>query len=539
MLYFTLEPRDVGDVSVTITLNMFILLPIVLMIQTALTLMVLRFLRPKFKYPWILAAGGATLALVSIFLWQIRLPQSISLAPWQPVTLFFFSPTWLADGVSWPFAISLAALAAAVIWTSVVRAENDPAAWAGTLLLTALGILAVTAENPLTLILAWSAIDLVELIAMLRSTEGEEHNQGVGIAFAARITGTGLVLWANLVSTAGGIMLDFRTTPASAGIYMIMATGLRLGVLPLHLPYRKENVLRRGFGTSLRLVSAAASLCLLARIPASALQSSLPAYLLILAVVAALYSGWMWLRASDEILGRPFWVLGMASLSVAASLRGNPTGSIGWGVMLILGGGLLFLFSTRQRSILWVPLLGLWGLSALPFSASASAWQTGTLNSWWYVIPFLPAQALLIAGFIRHALHPGETSFESQERWTKLLYPIGLFLLAAISILLGLWGWDGARNLGQGWAAISANVLAAGFAALALTLLVRLVPASSSSQWTRIFRLERLYDSLTVIYDFFRRIAGIITSSLEGEGGLLWSLLLLTLILSVLFTQGR
>jgi hypothetical protein len=518
---------------------MFILLPILLMLLTALALMILRFVRPNFKYPWILAAGGATLALVGIFLWHVRLSQSISLAPWQPVTLFFFSPTWLADGISWPYALSLAALAAAVIWTSVVRKEKDPAAWAGTLLLTALGILAVAAENPLTLILAWSSIDLAELLIMLRSTEGEQQNQGVVIAFAARVAGTGLVLWANLVSAAGGILMNFRATPASTGIFLLIAAGLRLGVLPLHLPYLKENVLRRGFGTCLRLVSAAASLSLLARIPANALKSSLPPYLFFLAAVAALYSGWMWLRASDEILGRPFWVLGMASLSVAASLRGNPTGSIGWGVMLILGGGLLFLFSARQRSTIWLPLLGLWGLSALPFSPSASVWQTGNQNSWLFVLPFLPAQALLMAGFMRHALNPGESSLESQARWTKILYPTGLFLLAAIVILLGLWGWDGARNLGQWWTAIIANILAAGFTALALTVLVRFLPARSSSQWTRIFRLERLYHILATIYDFFRRIAEIITSSLEGEGGLLWSLLLLALILSLLSTPGR
>lgn len=528
-----------GDVSDTITLNMFILFPVVLMVLTALTLMILRFVRPNFKYPWLLAVGGTTLALVGIFLWHIRLPQSISLAPWQPVILFFFSPTWLADGISWPYAISLAALAAAVTWTSIVRAENDPAAWAAMLMITALGILAVTAENPLTLILVWSAIDLAELIAMLRSTEGEEQNQGVVIAFAARVAGTGLVLWANLVSTAGGILMDFRATPASAGVYLLIAAGLRLGVLPLHLPYRKENVLRRGFGTSLRLVSAAASLSLLARIPASALQSSLPPYLLILAAVAALYAGWMWLRASDEILGRPFWVLGMASLSVASSLRGNPSGSISWGVMLILGGGLLFLFSARQRSILWLPLLGMWGLSTLPFSLTASAWQTGNQNSWLYIIPFLPAQALLMAGFVRHTLHPGETSLESKERWTKVLYPTGLFLLAGIAILLGLWGWEGAQFFGQWWAAITANILAAGITALALTIMVRHIPASNTSQWTRIFRLERLYKFLNDVYGFFRKIAEIITSALEGEGGLLWSLLLLALILSVLTTRGR
>jgi hypothetical protein len=66
-----------------------------------------------------------------------------------------------------------------------------------------------------------------------------------------------------------------------------------------------------------------------------------------------------------------------------------------------------------------------------------------------------------------------------------------------------------------------------------------MVPASSSNQRTHIFSRARLYQTLTAFYDFFCRIANIISSSLEGEGGLLWSLLLLALILSVLSTPGR
>jgi len=55
---------------------------------TALALLFLRFARPKFKYPWILASGGATLAFFSVFLWQIHFPQSFSLPSWQLVTSF-------------------------------------------------------------------------------------------------------------------------------------------------------------------------------------------------------------------------------------------------------------------------------------------------------------------------------------------------------------------------------------------------------------------------------------------------------------------
>jgi hypothetical protein len=518
---------------------MFILLPAFILCLTALAIVAIRLVRPKFKYPWLLASGGATLALASVFLWQLHFPSSYSLPPWRFVTAFFYAPTWLADGISWPYALALAALAAAVIWTSVVRAEKDPMAWAGTLTLAALGILAVAAENPLTLLLAWSAIDLFELVTMLRSTEGESQTQGVIIAFAARLAGTGVLLWANLVSVASGTPLDFRSIPPITGIYLLIAAGLRLGVLPLHLPYRQDNVIRRGFGTALRLVSAGASLALLARIPASGLKSALTPYLLILAAVAALYAAWMWLRASDEILGRPFWILGFASLAVAEGLRGNPAGTSGWGVAMILCGGVLFLFSARQRSLLWLPFVGLWVLSGLPFSLTASAWQAGNSMSGIFIIPFLPAQALLMAGFFRHALHPGETSLESQEKWVKVIYPAGLLILMAAGILLGIWGWAGASVLGLWWLSITVLILATGFIYLAIKVILRRPQNGTSGQWSAIFRLDGLYSVLNTLYRFIHRITDILTAFLEGEGGLLWSFLLLVLILSILSTRGR
>jgi hypothetical protein len=200
---------------------------------------------------------------------------------------------------------------------------------------------------------------------------------------------------------------------------------------------------------------------------------------------------------------------------------------------------LLFLFSARRGSILWLPFLGLWALSTLPFSLTGSAWQIGNTISGLFIIPFLPAQALLMAGFIRHALHPGETSLESQQKWVKVIYPTGLLILLAVALLLGFWGWTGARMIGLWWLSIVVILLAAGFTILAVRILVRMPTSNPSGHWTQIFRLERVYSILNGLYSLFRRIADVITGSLEGDGGLLWSFLLLVLILSILSTRGR
>jgi hypothetical protein len=181
-------------------------------------------------------------------------------------------------------------------------------------------------------------------------------------------------------------------------------------------------------------------------------------------------------------------------------------------------------------------LLGLWGISAFPFSPSAGAWSPGNGASWLFLLLLLPGQALLMAGFFRHVLHPGETSFESQERWARILYPAGLFLLAACSILLGLWGWDGAQVFDLWWAGIPVFLLAMGIVILAL----RVFPHASGaiSRWGELFRLEPFYKFTDFLMHSLEAFVRIITSTLEGEGGIFWSILLLVLILSLLSAGG-
>jgi len=531
---FYMRKPETGTFLDKISQPMLILLPSILLAATAFTLVILRLIRPAFRFIWLVAASGSILTLATVLLWQIHLPQFVALPAWHLQPLFYYSPSWLADRASWPYVLSLVALALAIILTSVARAEANPMAWVGTLLLTALGLLAVTAENPLALVLAWTALDLTELVTMLLSVEGEKQSEGVVVAFAARLAGTGLLIWANILSIAGQTPLNLIMVPARSGLYLLLAVGLRLGVLPLHLAYRKERMVRRGFGTALRLVTAASSLVLLARLPAGTIPSSIVPYLLALTCLAAFYAGWMWLFSSDELTGRSFWLVGMAALSFAAAIRGNPTGSIAWGIGLILGGGCLFLYSARQRRLLWLPVLSLMSLTALPFTITATGWLSGENTPLLYWLPFLMAQSLLLAGFIRHSLNVGETSLESTLPWVKVIYPLGLFLLLFTQLILSLWGWAGARQIGVWWAALADLGLVALITWLALKYRTQLPAQAERSHWSDLFRLNWLYRAAWILYRWLGRMINVITSTSEGDGGVLWSFVILALFLSLL-----
>lgn len=521
---------------------MLIFITILIFFLTALTLLLLRFFVPGFRYSWVIATVGALAGWVSIFVWQTQMPITLQFSIWQPSTLFFQSPALVADGISWAFAVSLAALCLAIIITSVARANfPSPITWVGSLVLTSFGILAVVADNPLTLVLIWAAIDLVELVTQMRFVEDPRLSERVVIAFASRATGILTLLWAEMVSAANGQVLGFRLASEAspqAGLFLVIAAGLRIGVLPLHLPYASESSIRRGFGTGLRMVSAASSLILLARIPSSSVSSPLTPYLLILVSLAAVYGSWMWLRAPDELTGRPFWLIGMGALVIAAGLRANPVGAAAWGCGLILAGGALFLSSEQNRWLTGALLIGALGISSLPFTLSATGWNSGGI-SFWFTWPFLLiSHGMLIAGFIRHSRRTGtRESNEEQPIWAKNVYPFGIYLLLLMIILLGLYGWDGSLQFGNWLIGLIVSILTIGL--LWLTPRLRILNPVRA-HWVRPTNASWLEWSYQILWGLYRQLAKIsnaFTNMLEGESGIMWTLLFLALFISF-FRQG-
>jgi hypothetical protein len=517
---------------------MFILITVSILLITALILLILRFTLGEYRYSWLIATSGALFAWLSVFLWQLNMPLQIQLPLWQPAALFPQSPFFVADGIAWAFVVSLNSLCLAVIVTAVVR-ENFPypLSWIGALTLTAFGVLAVTADNPLTLVLLWAAIDIAELISQIRSVEQPQLSERVVVAFASRVTGILILLWADIVSTSNGIILDFRAAPPQAGLYLILAAGLRLGVLPLHLPYTGAASIRRGFGTALRMISAGSSLILLARIPSSSLASPFTPYLILLVSFAALYGAWMWLRAPDELAARPFWMIGMGSLALAAALFGNPIGATAWSCALILVGGALFLTSVQNKWLERTLFLGVLAISSLPFSLTATGWVSMG-SRFWYALPFLlAAHAMLIAGLVRHIQRSStRATFDTQPPWARNVYPIGILILLLTIIGLSSFGWAGTLKIGSWYLGLIASLLAAGLFWLTPRLRI-LNPVRA--HWVRPTNpswIDWGYQTLWNGYQQLSRLSNSFSNLLEGESGVMWTLLLLALFISF-FTQ--
>ena len=509
---------------------MMIMFSFLLLISTSLVLMFLRFTNPKFRFSWLIALGGAALAFVSVILWQIKLPLSISI-PFSPESRVLSNTlSWFADDRSWLYAISLVTLSLAAITTAIVRKNTDPMNWVGILVLVSFGLLSISADNPFTLAVAWIVIDIIEVILLLGMINSEDIERII-VTFTIRLIGIFLLLWASVLSHSSGLPLTFQEIPPNISLILILAIGIRIGFFNIHLPTRVPDQ-KRGVITTLLLVSTASSLFVLSRFQANTFPQVYVPYLTIITGIISVYGGLRWLFARDELNGRPNWILCLGFLSITAAITGNNLGSIALGSSLILIGGLIFLYSARGVHYTWIHILGIWVLSAFPFSLTSGTWLHFTLGMTIFLIPQLLGQSLLLAGFYRHTFDRSKDVFlGSEPRWLQLIYPIGLTILPVTGLIIGLWGWDGARRIGNWQISIVVMVL---------SILFYLVKEKIHFS-KRISSKSKIVINLSIPSKFFwwtyysiRQVINLITFTLEGDGGILWSIVLLVLFISLI-----
>ncbi len=565
---------------------------------------ILHLVRPRLSIQGFLAVLAVLAGLVMIFLARIDIPNIITLIQWKPESLFLTNPSLLVDDISWYFTLALVSLAFTVVITSIAQlglsqksdqlsaqttitklenlkadpstgtdlGSNNQAAvasaapsavngsvqmpnwvfWVAVLVLTSVGLLAVTGGNLLTLIMVWAALDIIELTILLGLLPHSENRERAIIVFTARLAGIITVLIAGMLLWSKGGSLQINSIPPSISVLLVLAAGIRLGVFPPQHLYTRGLPLRSDLSTLLRLISAATCFILLVRVANSGGSAAIAPYLLSFFVLVGLYAAFKWLGAKDELDGSPYWMLASASLAIAAAIIHSPLACLVWSLASLLSGGLIFSFSLRHRNLLPLFVIGVFNLSLLPFSPT---WQgmdlftsisTATENlplMLLFSVSFLLIQSLLLAGFINHLqkgmllIKEGETAHI--ERWVWVLYPLGLLVILVTHLLIG-WFLLPELN-GLPFIAWIIGPLTMLIAALILFITWRFPQSllvtkkfARSRVSNDIFSFDWLYNFIWKFYRTISRLFALVSSILEGDGGILWALVLFALIFVLL-----
>ena len=115
--------------------------------------------RPKFGTAWLIATGASIVAWLTVFFLRLRLPTTLPLLTWEGSDLNLLGHfSLILDYQSWPYALALTTITLAIVLTGAARTRYDstPRAWAASLTITALGLLALQAGTSLTMMAAWA-----------------------------------------------------------------------------------------------------------------------------------------------------------------------------------------------------------------------------------------------------------------------------------------------------------------------------------------------------------------------------------------------
>ena len=346
------------------------------------------------------------------------------------------------------------------------------------------------------------------------------------------------LLWGSVAASSLGLSLQFAFIPASVSVYVLIALGLRMGVLPLNVFFlggtpitpRPGHIAAYGvcFGQFGAVDALGDNRCA----PELAIAPDAPGI-----DRGPLRIAFAWLRASDELVGRPYWILGMASLGFAAAMRAHPAAVMAWGLALLLVGSLAFLASTRDWRLAAIGALGLIGITTLPFTAAqgGAALYTAPFNL--IALGFLVPHAVLMLGFVRHGLRQSNT-LEGVERWVWIIYPLGLVSLPLtqwlVSTLL-LPDLPGTVIISL-WPGIAVVLLAGGI--YGASRVMPPVPVALFDALQYVFSFEWLFRLANGLFQFVARLYAVPVALLEGEAGLLWTLLFLALLFTLLTQLG-
>ena len=511
---------------------MILLLPAFSLILAIAIIGILAILRPRFSYHWLIAVAGALVSWGSLWYIRFQLPLTFGALEGEYAGLALPSLALRADYDNWSLAIALSTLCLAVLFTDVARAgQVSWSVWAGDLGLAALGIVAVLASNLYTLVLAWMALDVIELGILLHRVEEVRIRRQVIIFFSTNLLGTMLVFGAMIAANATGMHLTFSSIPPQTQLYLILAVGLRMGVYPLQAAFLRDPRSQRGEATMLRLVPAASGLSIL--VHAARVQSSvgLRGVLLGAAALAAVYGAVVWVRSRTELHGRVYWIIGMGGLIFAASAQSQPGAVLAWGLAMVYLGALLFLASSRPGIYISLGIAGVFSLSGLPFSptyAGMGIYQ----HSHFFLIFFPVAHILLLVGFVRHMIRQ-TPPITGVERWVEIIYPAGLILLPLTHLVSVYFNPE---------IQISGRVAILPLVGMVVVLVIlgvmywrRIdIPEEVFHRLDQVFSLRWIYGVIGWVGNGLRQAASLISILMEGEGGVLWTLVFLLMLVSLL-----
>jgi len=506
----------------------------------------------RLRRPTVILITTTLLSLAALWTVHSETPVTQIIAAWQPVSVFTVPLSFRVDHTAWLLALGLllVLLTAAFTW-GAFPGQHRPAPRAVALLLTAAALGGIFASNLLTLAVAWGLLDLVFVVALL-VRGGSEVGRRAALAIVVNTASTVCVWIAALLieNQQGSLYWHLFNAPEDARAWLMAAAVLRVGLYPFHQWLPVELGKEPDRAVIIFIVPTMSGLALWVRMAiARALpEDSIVPVLAVLSLVIGSVLAW---RSSQPRNGLPFIALCLAgSVGLLAAAGASPAqltaATFNWmfiNVSLFIARGL------DRRQPYWAlgSLIALLSLAALPGTLGFVVQQGVVTDAvrqkqWLILLSTVVAQTFVIAAALRAILsEAGEGAPVQNVRkvvWGLALtcgaLPLLIFALAenAIPALPPT-----SELLGElapiGLLAMFAPLVLGALLAWRGPLMARGASDGGQSAWGRVLRLDWLNAALFYLID---RLTGLLRAAaglLEGEGGLLWTVIIIVVVVVI------
>ena len=477
-----------------------------------------RLWRPRSRGAWL----GSTIVVTLAYLLVLSFPppnHTYSLGRWALPGVRWPPLAITLNAATWPWALFALGLGVAVMWAAVRDAAASPssAGWSGVVFTIGLLTLGAVAANPQTLLWVWVLVDLVILgLALRRTHPAKELPQAVALAWARTVSWVGLL---------GTLFLP----PHGAALALALAVGWRLLWQPWEILGTHSSSPAHGLGVILGIGNV-----ILTVVGLRFLDLAMPpGRALFLLLFLWLFSLLWAVRPSAE--APDFLAPSLGGLALLSVLWGAPETLPAWGALILLF-GVPHRLGTDLPSARWGWLAVLPALMQWP-------WTPGVpLNGLWsrlgvgHALLLGATLAVLALGIALRVLRhfPKSDGEPLAQRWARILLPVGMLLPALAAYR---WGAPLGNPLWRPQATLSVAVglaLGIGFAFLLRRwswlrdLPIPPLTGTGIVRWPGQF--------LWFLYRLLSNALLFTAALLEGEGGVLWAIVLLVLL--VLWIRG-
>jgi hypothetical protein len=524
---------------------MLVFLPVIILSIAATAGILLVITKREGGFLWAISFISLLAIWISVLVIPISSYQPLQISSWFSIPQISSVVKFSGDLISISYVFCICSILFCFLIISIIHLQKQN--WNKLIILNliagCLGFLSLISQDSLSLVLIWTLLDLYGLGLDLWFSEDNLEKQKAVVSLAIKIVGSLIVIGGGIKGVTLGIDLDLSTIPTRIGLIFLVGIICRfVGIIYNFPKMGEEFIFRSKF--IFKVISLATVFSLLGRIPKLEIPAVNRFWILFVLIIMGVWSVLRILFSKNFAVALPSFFSGLTGIQFYCAIQGKPEATLVWGCLALLIGILLGMFQRISRSFSIIPSLGLLLAVGIPFTLGGIG-LVGIIEPFSVFSVFILLILLGILADLARIVWQMPKEPIHLEKILSFVYGIGIVSLPLSGFILGIQ--------------ISRESYPNPNFLYSTIMLVAWIVIGGMSYWlntpVRYQRLIKKFHNLVQnvkkirdwdiprkishpLFNLLENVIRFISRIMEGEGGFLWTLVLLALMISVVSLGG-